>query len=94
MLHLRCRRQGSFSGSLLDRLDMRIARENGVAPEAIEVWFADEARVGQKNKITPPMGQARHAPERSQRSANGLRLYLRRDLPWGADGKGAALVMP
>ncbi len=37
--------------SLPARLD-EIARENGVAREAIEVWFADEARVGQKDKIT------------------------------------------
>ena len=29
-----------------------VAREKGVATSAIEVWFADEARVGQKNKIT------------------------------------------
>ena len=33
------------------------------------------------------MGQAQHAPERSQRSANGLRLYLRRDLPQGRQGR-------
>ena len=38
----------------------------------------------------PPMGQARHhAPERSQRSANGLRLYLRRDLPQGRQGRSS-----
>ena len=30
----------------------KIAREKGVDPAAIEIWFADEARVGQKNKIT------------------------------------------
>ena len=72
----------------------RIARENGVAPERrVEVWFADEARVGQKNKITSPMGQARHAPERSQRSANGSPpISSARSGP--KDGKGAALVMP
>jgi len=29
-----------------------IAQEKGVGREAIEIWFADEARVGQKNKIT------------------------------------------
>jgi hypothetical protein len=45
-----------FKKSLPDRLD-EIARENGVAPEAIEVWFADEARVGQKNKITRRWGK-------------------------------------
>src|SRR5689334_17699196 len=29
-----------------------MAQEKGVEPAAIEVWFADEARIGQKNKIT------------------------------------------
>ena len=62
-----------------------------MALEAIEVWFADEARVGQKNKITADGLSAARA-ERSQRSANGLAYIL------GAiclkDGKGAALVMP
>ena len=33
------------------RLD-EIGCEKGVEPAAIEVWFADEARIGQKNKIT------------------------------------------
>ena len=35
----------------------------------------------------PALGQARHASERSQRSANRLRLYLRRDLPQGRQGR-------
>jgi hypothetical protein len=50
----------TLSLSLPENSDLRGQRENrvcggsgnGVAPEAIEVWFADEARVGQKNKIT------------------------------------------
>jgi hypothetical protein len=29
-----------------------IAREQGLGLDAIEIWFADEARVGQKNGIT------------------------------------------
>ena len=29
-----------------------VAREKGVEPGEIEIWFADEARIGQKNKIT------------------------------------------
>jgi hypothetical protein len=29
-----------------------IAREKNVDPAMIEIWFADEARIGQKNKIT------------------------------------------
>ena len=87
----RCRRQGSFSGSLPDRLD-EIARENGVAPEAIEVWFADEARVGQKNKITRRWAKrgTRPSAPKDQRTVSA---YI-----FGAicpkDGKGAALVMP
>jgi hypothetical protein len=30
----------------------QLARDKAIDPAAIEVWFADEARVGQKNKIT------------------------------------------
>ena len=62
------------------RLD-EIGREKGVEPAAIEVWFADEARIGQKNKITRRWGQARHASERADGPTNRLGLYLRRDLP-------------
>jgi hypothetical protein len=29
-----------------------IAQERGLDPINIEVWFGDEARIGQKNKIT------------------------------------------
>ena len=29
-----------------------VAREKAVDPARLEIWFADEARVGQKNKIT------------------------------------------
>jgi hypothetical protein len=29
-----------------------IAEGEGVDPRDIEIWFADEARIGQKNKIT------------------------------------------
>jgi hypothetical protein len=29
-----------------------IARERGIRPDQIETWFADEARIGQKNKLT------------------------------------------
>ena len=69
-----------------------IGREKGVDPGAIEVWFADEARVGQKNKITRrwlKRGTRPSAPK-DQRTASA---YI-----FGAicprDGKGAALVMP
>jgi hypothetical protein len=40
-----------FLRKLPARLE-EIAREKGVDLSAIEIWFADEARIGQKNKIT------------------------------------------
>ena len=60
--------------------------------QAIEVWFADEARVGQKNKITRRWAKrgTRPSAPKDQRTASA---YI-----FGAicpkDGKGAALVMP
>ena len=80
-----------FSGSLPTRLE-EIGREAGVDPGAIEVWFADEARVGQKNKITRRSAASLAWPSapKDQRTASA---YI-----FGAicpkDGKGAALVMP
>ncbi|MGB0505534.1 MAG: hypothetical protein ACPGGK_04990 [Pikeienuella sp.] len=70
-----------------------------------EVWFQDEARTGQKNKITRPsrqnashspagqqMGEAWYSPPRTSRSACEMGLYIRRVMP--GQGKGAGLVMP
>ena len=60
--------------------------------EGIEVWFADEARVGQKNKITRRWARrgSRPSAPHDQRTAS---TYI-----FGAicpkDGKGAALVLP
>ena len=69
-----------------------VAREKGVESAAVEVWFADEARIGQKNKITrrwAPRGTRPSAPK-DQRTAS---TYI-----FGAvcpkEGKGAALVLP
>jgi DDE superfamily endonuclease len=69
-----------------------IAREKGVEVVDVEVWFADEARVGQKNKITrrwAKRGSRPFAPH-DQRTASA---YI-----FGAicpkEGKGAALVLP
>ena len=49
-----------------------IAREKGVEPAAIEVWFADEARIGQKNKITRRWARrgTRPAAPHDQRTAS------------------------
>jgi DDE superfamily endonuclease len=69
-----------------------IGREKGVDPGTIEVWFADEARIGQKNKITRRWAKrgTRPSARKDQRTASA---YI-----FGAicpkEGKGAGLVMP
>ena len=70
----------------------QVARAKGVDPAAVEVWFGDEARIGQKNKITrrwAPIGTRPAAPK-DQRTVS---TYI-----FGAicpqHGKGAALVLP
>jgi hypothetical protein len=69
-----------------------IAREKGVDARDIEIWFADEARVGQKNKLTRRWAKRGSQPSapKDQRTAS---TYI-----FGAispkDGKGAALVLP
>ena len=69
-----------------------IARDKGIDPHDIELWFADEARIGQKNKITRRWARrgTRPSAPSDQRTAS---TYI-----FGAicpsDGKGAALVLP
>ena len=69
-----------------------LARAPGLAASDVEVWFGDEARVGQKNKITrrwAKRGTRPSAPQ-DQRTAS---TYI-----FGAicpkDGKAAGLVLP
>ena len=69
-----------------------IAREKTLDCQTIEIWFADEARVGQKNKITRRWAKrgTRPSAPRDQRTAS---TYI-----FGAvcphEGKGAALILP
>src|ERR1700716_2251197 len=69
-----------------------IAREKAVDNDKIEIWFADEARIGQKNKITRRWAKRSTRPSapRDQRTAS---TYI-----FGAvcpkQGKGAALILP
>jgi len=69
-----------------------IAHEKGLALGQIELWFADEARIGQKNKITRRWARrgTRPSAPHDQRTAS---TYI-----FGAicpsQGKGAALVLP
>ena len=69
-----------------------IAREKHIKRKHIEIWFADEARIGQKNKITRRWARRGTRPiaPHDQRTAS---TYI-----FGAicpkEGKGAALVLP
>src|SRR6266567_2963349 len=69
-----------------------IARAKALDCDTIQIWFADEARIGQKNKITRRWAKrgTRPSAPRDQRTAS---TYI-----FGAvcpkEGKGAALIMP
>src|SRR5471032_2842739 len=69
-----------------------VAHEKAVNVETIEIWFQDEARIGQKNKITRRWAKrgTRPSAPRDQRTAS---TYI-----FGAicpkQGKGAALILP
>src|SRR5262249_49414715 len=69
-----------------------IARAKALDCDTIEIWFADEARIGQKNKITRRWAKrgTRPSAPRDQRTAS---TYI-----FGAvcpkEGKGAALILP
>jgi DDE superfamily endonuclease len=69
-----------------------IAQEKGIDPGNIEIWFADEARIGQKNKIT------RRWARRGTRPSAPTDQHTASTYIFGAvcprDGKGAALVLP
>src|SRR5258708_34964108 len=81
----------NFASNFPARLD-EIAREKGVDPVAIEVWFADEARIGQKNKITrrwAKRGTRPSAPHDQRTASTYIFVAI-----CPKDGKGAALVLP
>ena len=59
-----------------------IARKQGVDPSDIEIWLGDEARIGQKNKITRRWARRGSRPSAplDQRTASTYILHLRRHL--------------
>ena len=69
-----------------------IARDKEIDRGRIEVWFADEARIGQKNKITRRWARrgTRPSAPHDQRTASA---YIFGAICPG-EGKGAALVLP
>ncbi len=84
-------RSRHFKKDFPARLDT-IACEAGVAASNVEVWFGDQARVGQKNKITRRWAKrgTRPVAPRDQRTAS---TYI-----FGAvcpkEGKAAGLILP
>ena len=81
----------TFKKKFPARLD-EVAREKAIDVGKIEIWFQDEARIGQKNKITRRWAKrgTRSSAPRDQRTAS---TYI-----FGAicpkQGKGAALILP
>lgn len=69
----------------------------GRASTATRLWFADEARVGQKNGITRSIAGVRRAPRGSRPSAprdqRTASTYIFSAI-CPQDGKGAALILP
>jgi putative transposase len=84
-------RDRAFQKSFPARLDA-VAGAAGVDPDDVEVWFGDQARVGQKNKVTRRWARrgTRPVAPRDQRTAS---TYI-----FGAicpeGGKAAGLVLP
>jgi hypothetical protein len=76
---------------LPEKLDA-IARNQGIARDDIEVWFTDEARIGQKNKITRRWARrgSRPAAPADQRTAS---TYIFGAIGPGT-GKSAGLILP
>lgn len=87
-----------------------IAHDQGIDPAKIEVWFGDEARIGQKNKITRRWARLAQGSVRQSRmewqdeGRRGTRPAAPKDQRTGStyifgaicpkEGKGAALVLP
>ena len=69
-----------------------IARTQGLDPCDVEVWFADEARVGQKNKITRRWAKRGTRPSAPQDQRTASTYIFGAICP--AEGKAAGLVLP
>ena len=69
-----------------------IAQDKRVEPAAIEIWFADEARIGQKNRITRRWARRGTRPAAASDQRTASTDIFGAICP--ALGKGAALVLP
>lgn len=69
-----------------------IADARGVAADALEIWFADEARVGQKNKITRRWARRGSRPVAAQDQRTASTYIFGAICP--QEGKAAGLILP
>jgi hypothetical protein len=69
-----------------------VAREQDLGLDRIEVWFADEARIGQKNGITRRWAKRGTRPSAPQDQRYASTYIFGAVCP--REGKGAALVLP
>lgn len=69
-----------------------IARERGVNLADIEIWFGDQARVGQKNKITRRWARRGSRPSAPSDQRTASTYIFGAICP--ADGKAVGLILP
>src|ERR1700730_4043898 len=69
-----------------------ITQDKGLDAAGIEVWFADEARIGQKNKITRRWAKRGTRPSAPHDQRTASAYIFGAVCP--AEGKGAGLVLP
>lgn len=69
-----------------------IAEDQGLSLDALEIWFADEARIGQKNKLTRRWARRGTRPSAPQDQRYASAYIFGAVCP--REGKGAALVLP
>jgi hypothetical protein len=69
-----------------------IARRRGLDPREVEVWFGDEARVGQKNKITRRRARRGSRPSAPSDQRTASTYIFGAICP--ADGKAVGLILP
>jgi len=80
-----------FKKSLPETL-AKIAREQGVDAAEIEVWFGDEARLGQKNKITRRWARRGTRPSAPRDLRTASAYIFGAICP--AQGKAVGLILP
>jgi hypothetical protein len=69
-----------------------VARGKGVDPADVEIWFGDEARIGQKNKITRRWAKRGTRPVAPSDQRTASTYIFGAICPW--EGKAAGLVLP